>query len=57
VLRSLTQLVAVAHEAGASVAVDGIDSASQADWWRDLGCDIAAGRHFGPSDSFPAMST
>jgi diguanylate cyclase (GGDEF)-like protein/PAS domain S-box-containing protein len=54
VLRSLTQLMAVAHEAGASVAVDGIDSAAQADWWRDLGCDIAAGRHFGPADSFPA---
>ncbi|WP_211764796.1 putative bifunctional diguanylate cyclase/phosphodiesterase [Kutzneria sp. CA-103260] len=57
VLRSLTQLVAMAHEAGASVAVDGINSAAQADWWRDLGCDIAAGRHFGPTGSFPALST
>jgi len=54
VLRSLTQLMAMAHEAGTNVAVDGIDSAAQADWWRDLGCDLAAGRHFGPTDSFHA---
>ena len=56
VLRSLTQLMAMAHEAGTSVAVDGIDSAEQADWWRDLGCDIAAGRHFGSTDSFHAAA-
>jgi diguanylate cyclase (GGDEF)-like protein/PAS domain S-box-containing protein len=55
VLRSLTQLVALAHEAGVSVAVDGIDSAAQADWWRDLGCDIAAGRYFGPTDSLHSL--
>jgi diguanylate cyclase (GGDEF)-like protein/PAS domain S-box-containing protein len=47
VQRSLTQLVEAAHEAGVSVAVDGIDSAAKADWWRDLGCDVAAGPYFG----------
>ncbi|MFI9382882.1 putative bifunctional diguanylate cyclase/phosphodiesterase [Kutzneria sp. NPDC052558] len=56
VLRSLTQLVAMAHEAGTTVAVTGIESAAQADWWRDLGCDIAAGPHFGPADSFHAAA-
>jgi EAL domain-containing protein (putative c-di-GMP-specific phosphodiesterase class I) len=39
--------VEAAHEAGVSVAVDGIDSAAKADWWRDLGCDVAAGPYFG----------
>ena len=56
VLRSLTQLVAVAHEAGARVAVDGITSAAQADWWRELGCDIAAGPYFGPTDSLHVVA-
>ncbi|GAA3430761.1 EAL domain-containing protein [Kutzneria kofuensis] len=46
VQRSLAQLVEMAHESGATVAVDGIDSAEQADWWRELGCDVAAGRFY-----------
>jgi diguanylate cyclase (GGDEF)-like protein/PAS domain S-box-containing protein len=56
VLRSLTQLVDIAHESGASVAVDGIESAEQADWWRDLGCDIASGPHFGPTTPLASVA-
>ncbi|MFC0439606.1 bifunctional diguanylate cyclase/phosphodiesterase [Kutzneria buriramensis] len=56
VLRSVTQLVDIAHESGASVAVDGIVSAEQADWWRDLGCDIASGPHFGPTTPLAAVA-
>jgi diguanylate cyclase (GGDEF)-like protein/PAS domain S-box-containing protein len=46
VQRSLTQLVDLAHESGVTVAVDGIESEEQADWWRELGCDVGAGPYF-----------
>jgi EAL domain-containing protein (putative c-di-GMP-specific phosphodiesterase class I) len=46
VQRSLTQLVDLAHESGVTVAVAGIESEEQADWWRELGCDIGAGSYF-----------
>jgi diguanylate cyclase (GGDEF)-like protein/PAS domain S-box-containing protein len=46
VQRSLTQLVELAHESGVTVAVAGLESEEQADWWRELGCDIGAGPYF-----------
>jgi diguanylate cyclase (GGDEF)-like protein/PAS domain S-box-containing protein len=44
--RALTDLVAIAHEAGASVMVDGVDTAAHADWWRYAGADMAMGEAF-----------
>jgi EAL domain-containing protein (putative c-di-GMP-specific phosphodiesterase class I) len=29
-----------------TVAVAGIESEEQADWWRELGCDVGAGPYF-----------
>ncbi len=45
--RVLADLVAVAHLAGASVLVDGVDTPELADWWRTSGADTATGAHFG----------
>jgi diguanylate cyclase (GGDEF)-like protein/PAS domain S-box-containing protein len=42
----LTDLVFVAHRAGATVAVDGIDTEEQANWWRDAGADTGLGHQF-----------
>jgi EAL domain-containing protein (putative c-di-GMP-specific phosphodiesterase class I) len=44
--RVLTDLVTVVHEAGGTVAVDGVDTAAQADWWRTAGADTALGARF-----------
>ena len=44
--RSLTALVEAAHLAGAEVAVTGIDSAEQAQWWRERGADRLSGPLF-----------
>jgi diguanylate cyclase (GGDEF)-like protein/PAS domain S-box-containing protein len=49
--RSLTELVTVAHLAGASVTVDGIETTDQAEWWRAAGADYALGsRYARPAD-------
>ncbi|MBP2323551.1 diguanylate cyclase (GGDEF)-like protein/PAS domain S-box-containing protein [Kibdelosporangium banguiense] len=48
IARTLTDLVEVAKLAGASVTVDGIETAEQADWWREIGADTALGRYFAP---------
>lgn len=45
----IATLVAAVHEAGATVTVDGIDTPTQADWWREAGADTATGRFFGPA--------
>jgi diguanylate cyclase (GGDEF)-like protein/PAS domain S-box-containing protein len=44
--RVLTDLVTVVHEAGGTVAVDGVDTTAQADWWRTAGADTALGARF-----------
>jgi diguanylate cyclase (GGDEF)-like protein/PAS domain S-box-containing protein len=44
--RTLTDLVEVAKLAGATVTVDGIESADEAEWWRAAGADHALGPHF-----------
>jgi EAL domain-containing protein (putative c-di-GMP-specific phosphodiesterase class I) len=54
--RALTDLVAIAHEAGASVIVDGVDTAAHADWWRHAGADMAVGEAF-PFDGEPTAHT
>ncbi len=40
-------LLPLVREQGVAVAVDGIDSAEQAVWWRDAGAHFATGDHFG----------
>lgn len=40
-------LLPLLQERGVSVAVEGIDSAEQAQWWFDAGADFATGDHFG----------
>jgi EAL domain-containing protein (putative c-di-GMP-specific phosphodiesterase class I) len=44
--RALLDMVALVHEAGATVVVDGIRSAAEADWWRGAGADLATGPLF-----------
>jgi predicted signal transduction protein with EAL and GGDEF domain len=44
--RSVAGMIAVLHQAGATVAVDGVDSRCTADEWRDAGADTALGSHF-----------
>lgn len=43
---ALIELVAVIHRAGATVAVDGIDTVEQANWWREAGADTGLGHQF-----------
>jgi diguanylate cyclase (GGDEF)-like protein/PAS domain S-box-containing protein len=45
--RVLTDLVTVVHEAGGTVAVDGVHSESQTAWWRAAGADTALGKACG----------
>lgn len=42
----LTDMIATVHRAGGTVAVEGVDTAEQADWWREAGADTALGNHF-----------
>lgn len=42
-------LLPLLRERGVAVAVEGIDSAELAAWWRDAGADFATGDHFGPA--------
>ncbi|MBP2182103.1 putative bifunctional diguanylate cyclase/phosphodiesterase [Amycolatopsis magusensis] len=44
--RSVANLVELAHLAGATVLVDGIHTAEQADWWRHTGADAGLGPYF-----------
>jgi EAL domain-containing protein (putative c-di-GMP-specific phosphodiesterase class I) len=44
--RALTELVALTHQAGAKVLVDGLGSEDQAAWWRAAGADAASGTFF-----------
>jgi diguanylate cyclase (GGDEF)-like protein/PAS domain S-box-containing protein len=47
---ALTDLVDVIHSAGGTVAVDGIDTVEQANWWREAGADTGLGHQFTTSD-------
>ena len=45
-------LVRAVHDLGATVCVDGVESAEQAKWWSEAGADLAIGAHFGsPHDA------
>lgn len=48
VARALRDMIALVHGTGAMVAVDGIRTESEADWWRDAGADLATGPLFTP---------
>jgi diguanylate cyclase (GGDEF)-like protein/PAS domain S-box-containing protein len=48
VARELRQAIPLVHSVGATVIVPGVDTAEQAQWWRDAGADTARGAHFGP---------
>src|SRR5207249_6720137 len=48
---SLRLLIDFVHAAGKRVAVDGLRTAGQADWWEQAGADIGVGPFFGsPGD-------
>jgi diguanylate cyclase (GGDEF)-like protein/PAS domain S-box-containing protein len=49
VTSALREVLAIVHRAGATVIVDGVDSAEQARWWRHVGADLAQGEFFTPS--------
>ncbi|MFB9904901.1 putative bifunctional diguanylate cyclase/phosphodiesterase [Allokutzneria oryzae] len=51
--RTLTELVGLAHAAGVTVVVDGIDTVDQLAWWRVAGADLGLGRVFA---SVPVLS-
>ena len=51
--RALVDLVQLVHSAGVLVAVDGIRTAEQADWWRSVGADHALGGFFTLPDAVP----
>lgn len=48
VARALRAAIPLVHSAGATVIVPGVDTAEQAQWWRDAGADAARGAYFGP---------
>ncbi|HUQ58291.1 putative bifunctional diguanylate cyclase/phosphodiesterase [Lentzea sp.] len=43
----VTALLPLMHDAGVTVAVDGISSEEHARWWCDAGADFGTGDHFG----------
>ncbi|SEQ50862.1 PAS domain S-box-containing protein/diguanylate cyclase (GGDEF) domain-containing protein [Lentzea xinjiangensis] len=43
----VTTLLSLLHQEGVAIAVDGIDSAEIAGWWRDAGADFGAGDFVG----------
>jgi EAL domain-containing protein (putative c-di-GMP-specific phosphodiesterase class I) len=44
--RALAGMIVVIHQAGATVTVDGVDTAAHADRWREAGADTALGAYF-----------
>ena len=48
VAQAVRQAIPLVHSTGATVIVPGVDTAEQAQWWRDAGADLARGAHFGP---------
>ncbi|HJT04463.1 MAG TPA: EAL domain-containing protein [Pseudonocardiaceae bacterium] len=60
VAQAVRQTIPLVHSAGATVLVPGVDTAHQAQWWRDAGADEARGAHFGPPvwhDELPNLLT
>jgi EAL domain-containing protein (putative c-di-GMP-specific phosphodiesterase class I) len=48
VARGQRAAIPLVHSAGATVIVPAVDTAEQAQWWRDAGADTARGAYFGP---------
>ncbi len=48
VARAVSQAIPLMHRAGATVIVPDVNTAEQAQWWRNAGADTAWGDHFGP---------
>jgi diguanylate cyclase (GGDEF)-like protein/PAS domain S-box-containing protein len=46
VAQAIQQIIPVVHTADVTVIVPGVDTAEQAQWWRDAGADVAWGTHF-----------
>ncbi|MEV0086149.1 EAL domain-containing protein [Saccharopolyspora sp. NPDC050642] len=46
-VQAIRALVPLVDACGARLWVDGIDTAEQAAIWREMGCEVAAGAHFG----------
>jgi predicted signal transduction protein with EAL and GGDEF domain len=44
--RALADLISVVHQAGATIAVDGVHTSCQAERWREIGADTALGSYF-----------
>jgi EAL domain-containing protein (putative c-di-GMP-specific phosphodiesterase class I) len=44
--RALAGMIAVIHQTGATVTVDGVDTPAHADRWREAGADTALGAYF-----------
>ena len=44
--RALADLISVVHQAGATIAVDGVNTSCEAERWREIGADTALGSHF-----------
>jgi diguanylate cyclase (GGDEF)-like protein/PAS domain S-box-containing protein len=60
VAKAVRQAIPLVHGVGATVMVAGVDTAEQAQWWRDAGADAARGAHFGPPvwpDELPNLLT
>jgi diguanylate cyclase (GGDEF)-like protein/PAS domain S-box-containing protein len=60
VAEAVRQAIPLVHGVGAAVLVAGVDTAQQAQWWRDAGADAARGAHFGPPvwpDELPNLLT
>jgi diguanylate cyclase (GGDEF)-like protein/PAS domain S-box-containing protein len=47
VARAVRQAIPLVHSTGATVIAAEVDTAAQAQWWRDAGADAARGAHFG----------
>lgn len=48
ITETMTGLVGLVHRTGATVGVDDLHTRAEADWWRQVGADTAAGRLYCP---------
>ena len=54
---AITSLVPLIQRTGATVTIAGIDTADHADWWRQIGADLARGEALGPPVEPDAVPT
>lgn len=50
VTRAIPETISLVHSADVTVVVPEVDTAEQAEWWRNAGADAAWGTHFGLAD-------